>query len=142
MTLRLASWLACRGAYRFGRWRSRPSSRSESGSSPSQKLKDRCSASASTSRSTRTQQPPSSISIIPALVRCGGDAEAGGNLGTASSFSRLSPVSPERYFVRPFRYPRLRSTTIMVRAPRQFFSVSLYDGSSLSCVMLRTDLWL
>jgi hypothetical protein len=26
------------------------------------------------------------------LVRCGGDAEAGGNLGTASSFSPLSPV--------------------------------------------------
>ena len=26
-----------------------------------------------------------------------------------------------RYDVRPFRYPRQRSTTIMVRAPRHFF---------------------
>jgi hypothetical protein len=64
----------------------------------------RSSASASTSRSTRTQQPPSSISMIPALVRRGGedsggahgDAEAGvdvistGTSAGTSSFSRPS----------------------------------------------------
>lgn len=38
----------------------------------------RCSASVSTSRSARTRQPPSSISMIPALVRCAGDEDGCG----------------------------------------------------------------
>ena len=37
----------------------------------------RRSASASTSRSTRTRQPPTSISIIPALLRCAGGGDGG-----------------------------------------------------------------
>jgi hypothetical protein len=62
-----------------------------------------CSASASTSRSTRTRQPPSSISIIPAPVRCEGedggfgahvDAGAGVEaISTGTSAGTASPLS-------------------------------------------------
>jgi len=44
---------------------------------------------------------------------------------------RLFIALCRRYGVRPFRYPRLRSTTIMGR--RDTFSILLCGGSSLSC---------
>jgi hypothetical protein len=43
-----------------------------------------------------------------------------------------------RYGVRPFRYPRQRSTTIMVRSPRHFFDTVIWRQFS----DLHTDLWL
>ena len=43
-----------------------------------------------------------------------------------------------RHCNRPFRYPRQRSTTIMVRAPRRFFDTVVWRQFS----DLHTDLWL
>jgi hypothetical protein len=46
---------------------------------------------------------------------------------------RLFIALCRRYGVRPFRYPRQRSTTIMV-GRRDVFSMPLCGGSSLSCI--------
>ena len=51
---------------------------------------------------------------------------------------RLFIALCRRYGVRPFRYPRQRSTTIMVRAPRRFFDAVVWRQFS----ELHTDLWL
>jgi hypothetical protein len=51
---------------------------------------------------------------------------------------RLFIALCRRYGVRPFRYSRQRSTTIMVRAPRQFFDAVVWRQFS----ELHTDLWL
>jgi hypothetical protein len=51
---------------------------------------------------------------------------------------RLFIALCRRYGVRPYRYPRQRSTTIMVKAPRQFFDAVVWRQFSL----LHTDLWL
>jgi len=51
---------------------------------------------------------------------------------------RLFIALCRRYGVRPFRYPRQRSTTIMVRAPRRFFDTVVWRQFS----ELHTDLWL
>ena len=50
---------------------------------------------------------------------------------------RLFIALCRRYGVRPFRYPRQRSTTIMVRAPRRFFDTVVWRQFS----ELHTDLW-
>src|SRR6516165_11812913 len=52
--------------------------------------------------------------------------------------ARLFIALCRRYGVRPFRYPRQRSTTIMVRAPRRFFDIVVWRQFS----ELHTDLWL
>lgn len=49
---------------------------------------------------------------------------------------RLFIALCRRYGVRPFRYPRQRSTTIMVRAPRRFFDAVVWQQFS----ELHTDL--
>jgi hypothetical protein len=51
---------------------------------------------------------------------------------------RLFIALCRRYGVRPFRYPRQRSTTIMVRTPRRFFDTVVWRQFS----ELHTDLWL
>jgi hypothetical protein len=51
---------------------------------------------------------------------------------------RLFIALCRRYGVRPFRYPRQRSTTIIVRAPRRFFDTAVWRQFS----ELHTDLWL
>jgi hypothetical protein len=51
---------------------------------------------------------------------------------------RLFIALCRRHGVRPFRYPRQRSTTIMVRAPRHFFETVVWRQFS----ELHTDLWL
>jgi len=51
---------------------------------------------------------------------------------------RLFIALCRRYGVRPFRYPRQRSTTVMVRAPRHFFDTVVWRQFS----DLDTDLWL
>jgi hypothetical protein len=51
---------------------------------------------------------------------------------------RLFIALCRRYGIRPFRYPRQRSTTIMVRAPRRFFDNVVWRQFS----DLHTDLWL
>jgi len=51
---------------------------------------------------------------------------------------RLFIALCRRYGIRPFRYPRQRSTTIMVRAPRRFFDTVVWRQFS----DLHTDLWL
>jgi hypothetical protein len=51
---------------------------------------------------------------------------------------RLFIALCRRSGVRPFRYPRQRSTTIMVRAPRHFFDAVVWRQFS----ELHTDLWL
>ena len=51
---------------------------------------------------------------------------------------RLFIALCRRYGLRPFRYPRQRSTTIMVRAPRRFFDTVVWRQFS----DLHTDLWL
>ncbi|MEC5292832.1 hypothetical protein VSX64_19550 [Aurantimonas sp. C2-6-R+9] len=43
-----------------------------------------------------------------------------------------------RYGIRPYRYPRERRTTIMVRAPRGFFDAVVWRQFS----EMHTDLWL
>ncbi len=60
-----------------------------------------------------------------------------GSAGRISSPHCRQPVC-RRYGVRPFRYPRQRSTTIMVRAPRRFFDTVGWRQFS----ELHTDLWL
>ena len=52
--------------------------------------------------------------------------------------ARLFIALCRRYGVRPFRYPRQRSTTIMVRAPRRFFDIVVWRQFS----ELHADLWL
>lgn len=51
---------------------------------------------------------------------------------------RLFIALCRRYCVRPYRYPRQRSTTIMVRAPRRFFDTVVWRQFS----DVHTDLWL
>src|SRR5258706_16335485 len=51
---------------------------------------------------------------------------------------RLFIALCRRYGVRPFRYPRQRSTTIMVRAPRHFFHTVVWRQFS----EVHTELWL
>ena len=51
---------------------------------------------------------------------------------------RLFVALCRRYGVRPFRYPRQRRTTIMVRAPRRFFDAVVWRQFS----ELHTDLWI
>jgi hypothetical protein len=51
---------------------------------------------------------------------------------------RLFIALCRRYGVRPFRYPRQRSTTIMVKAPRHFFDTVIWRQFS----DLHADLWL
>ncbi len=51
---------------------------------------------------------------------------------------RLFIALCRRYGIRPFRYPRQRSTTIMVRAPRRFFDTVVWR----QFFDLHTDLWL
>src|SRR5712664_4609750 len=51
---------------------------------------------------------------------------------------RLFIALCRRYGIRPFRYPRQRATTIMVRAPRRFFDTVIWRQFS----DLHTDLWL
>lgn len=51
---------------------------------------------------------------------------------------RLFIALCRRYGVRPYRYPRQRSTTIMVRAPRRFFDNVVWRQFS----DLHTDLWI
>ena len=51
---------------------------------------------------------------------------------------RLFIALCRRYGIRPFRYPRQRATTIMVRAPRRFFDTVVWRQFS----DLHTDLWL
>ncbi|KWV49291.1 hypothetical protein AS156_16245 [Bradyrhizobium macuxiense] len=51
---------------------------------------------------------------------------------------RLFVALCRRYGVRPFRYPRQRRTTIMVRAPRRFFDAVVWRQFS----DLHTDLWI
>jgi hypothetical protein len=51
---------------------------------------------------------------------------------------RLFIALCRRYGLRPFRYPRQRSTTIMVRAPRGFFDAVIWR----QFCDLHTDLWL
>ena len=48
---------------------------------------------------------------------------------------RLFIALCRRYGVRPFRYPRQRSTTIMA-GRRDAFSILLCGGSSLSCIRI------
>lgn len=50
---------------------------------------------------------------------------------------RLFLALCRRYGVRPYRYARQRSTTIMVRAPRRFFDAVVWRQFS----ELHTDLW-
>lgn len=52
--------------------------------------------------------------------------------------ARLFVALCRRYGIRPYRYPRQRRTTIMVRAPRQFFDTVVWRQFS----ELHTDLWL
>lgn len=51
---------------------------------------------------------------------------------------RLFVALCRRYGVRPFRYPRQRRTTIMVRAPRRFFDTVVWRQFS----DLHMDLWI
>ena len=51
---------------------------------------------------------------------------------------RLFVALCRRYGIRPYRYPRQRRTTIMVRAPRQFFETVVWRQFS----DMHTDLWL
>lgn len=51
---------------------------------------------------------------------------------------RLFIALCRRYGIRPFRYSRQRSTTIMVRAPRRFFDAVVWRQFS----DVHTDLWL
>ena len=51
---------------------------------------------------------------------------------------RLFVALCRRYGIRPYRYPRQRRTTIMVRAPRQFFDAVVWRQFS----DMHTDLWL
>lgn len=51
---------------------------------------------------------------------------------------RLFVALCRRYGVLPFRYPRQRRTTIMVRAPRRFFDTVVWRQFS----DLHTDLWI
>lgn len=51
---------------------------------------------------------------------------------------RLFAALCRRYGVRPFRYPRQRRTTIMVRAPRRFFDAVVWHQFS----DVHTDLWI
>ena len=51
---------------------------------------------------------------------------------------RLFVALCRRYGIRPYRYPRQRRTTIMVRAPRQFFETVVWCQFS----EMHTDLWL
>lgn len=51
---------------------------------------------------------------------------------------RLFIALCRRYGVRPYRYPRQRSTTIMVRAPRRFFDDVVWRQFS----DVHTDLWI
>jgi hypothetical protein len=51
---------------------------------------------------------------------------------------RLFVALCRRYGIRPYRYPRQRRTTIMVRAPRAFFETVVWRQFS----DMHTDLWL
>ena len=51
---------------------------------------------------------------------------------------RLFIALCRRYGIRPYRYPRQRRTTVMVRAPRAFFDKVVWRQFS----DMRTDLWL
>jgi hypothetical protein len=51
--------------------------------------------------------------------------------------ARLFVALCRRYGVRPYRYPRQRHTTIMVRAPRRFFEAVVWRQFS----EMHTDLW-
>jgi hypothetical protein len=51
---------------------------------------------------------------------------------------RLFVALCRRYGVRPFRYPRQRRTTIMVRAPKRFFETVVWRQFS----DVHTDLWI
>ena len=51
---------------------------------------------------------------------------------------RLFVALCRRYGIRPYRYPRQRRTTIMVRAPRAFFEAVVWRQFS----DMHTDLWL
>ncbi|MEF2074545.1 hypothetical protein [Consotaella aegiceratis] len=51
---------------------------------------------------------------------------------------RLFVALCRRYGIRPYRYPRQRRTTIMVRAPRQFFETMVWRQFS----DMHADLWL
>jgi hypothetical protein len=50
---------------------------------------------------------------------------------------RLFVALCRRYGIRPYRYPRQRRTTIMVRAPRRFFDAVVWRQFS----EMHTDLW-
>jgi hypothetical protein len=50
---------------------------------------------------------------------------------------RLFVALCRRYGIRPYRYPRQRRTTIMVRAPRRFFDTVVWRQFS----ELHSDLW-
>ena len=49
--------------------------------------------------------------------------------------ARLFIALCRRHGVRPFRYPRQRATTVMVKAPRRF-SIRWCGGSSPSCIRI------
>jgi hypothetical protein len=51
---------------------------------------------------------------------------------------RLFVALCRRYGIRPYRYPRQRRTTVMVRAPREFFNRVVWRQFS----DMHTDLWL
>jgi hypothetical protein len=51
---------------------------------------------------------------------------------------RLFIALCRRYGIRPYRYPRQRNTTIMVRAPRRFFEEVVWRQFS----DVHTDLWI
>lgn len=51
---------------------------------------------------------------------------------------RLFVALCRRYGLKPYRYPRQRQTTIMVRAPRRFFDAVIWRQFS----DIHTDLWM
>jgi len=51
---------------------------------------------------------------------------------------RLFVALCRRYGLKPYRYPRQRQTTIMVRAPRRFFDTVIWRQFS----DMHTDLWM
>ncbi|MFI5013550.1 MAG: hypothetical protein ACHQAY_14500 [Hyphomicrobiales bacterium] len=51
---------------------------------------------------------------------------------------RLFMALCRRYGLRPYRYPRQRNTTIMIRAPRRFFDAVVWRQFS----EVHTDLWM
>ncbi len=52
---------------------------------------------------------------------------------------RLFVALCRRYGVRPFRYPRQRRTTIMVRAPRRFFDTVVWGPAHGPLDLFRAD---